>query len=336
MWHRKAYHAIPLSGFISRSCQASWAFTTCGWQKSAKLRRFSPGNMGFTDSVIIYYWFGGKRVLERPLFEMLSSGRPDFPFCLSWANENWTRRWDGRDQEILLKQEYSPEGDLALIQEILPVLSDLRYIRVNGKPLLLVYRTENLPNSRRTAEIWREESIRAGIGDLYLCRVESFAAVDPESIGFDAACQFPPLLIGSAELDPLLVFNGTDPSPFTAKMFDYKGSAHRALNSEVSYKRFFGVTPSWDNTPRRGNNAYMWLNNSPGTYEGWLAQAVKRTVRLYQGEERLIFVNAWNEWGEGCHLEPDQRYGRAFLEATRHALGVLDKKAAPKGVASHP
>ena len=283
-----------------------------------------------------YYWFGGKRVLERPLFEMLSSGRPDFPFCLSWANENWTRRWDGRDQEILLKQEYSPEGDLALIQEILPVLSDLRYIRVNGKPLLLVYRTENLPNSRRTAEIWREESIRAGIGDLYLCRVESFAAVDPESIGFDAACQFPPLLIGSAELDPLLVFNGTDPSAFTAKMFDYKGLAQRALNSEVSYKRFFGVTPSWDNTPRRGNNAYMWLNNSPGTYEDWLAQAVKRTVRLYQGEERLIFVNAWNEWGEGCHLEPDQRYGRAFLEATRHALGVLDKKAAPKGVASHP
>jgi GT2 family glycosyltransferase/glycosyltransferase involved in cell wall biosynthesis len=267
-----------------------------------------------------YYWFGGKRLLDRPLSEMLTSGRPNFPFCICWANENWTRRWDGRDQEILVKQEYSPGGDLTFIQELIPFLSDHRYIRVKGKPLLLVYRTESLPNAKRTAEIWREESIKAGIGDLYLCRVESFSAAEPESIGFDAACQFPPLLIGSPELDPVSVFNGTDSSLFKGKMFDYRGLAQQALNSEVYYKRFFGVTPSWDNTPRRGNNAYMWLNNSPGTYEDWLVRAVKNTLVLHHGQERLIFVNAWNEWGEGCHLEPDQYYGRASLEATRRAL----------------
>ena len=269
-----------------------------------------------------YYWFGGKRLLERPLSEMLATGRPDFPFCLSWANENWTRRWDGREQEILLKQEYSPEGDLAFIQELLPIFSDRRYIRVQGKPLLLVYRTESLPNPKKTAEIWREESIRAGLGDLYLCRVESFSAVDPESIGFDAACQFPPLLIGSPELDPVLVFNGSDPSAFKGKMFDYNGLAQQALHSETQYKRFFGVTPCWDNTPRRRNNAYMWLNSQPRTYEDWLGQAVKNTVAVYHGDERLIFVNAWNEWGEGCHLEPDERFGRAYLEATRRALNT--------------
>ena len=274
-----------------------------------------------------YYWFGGKRVLDRPLNEMLASGKPDFPFCLSWANENWTRRWDGREQEILLKQEYSDRWDRAFIQDILPILNDRRYIRVNGKPLLLVYRTESLPDAKKTAEIWREEAIRAGVGDLYLCRVESFATLDPENIGFDAACQFPPLLIGSAELDPLLIFNGTDPSAYKGKMFDYQGLAQRALNSAIRYKRFFGVTPSWDNTPRRGNHAYMWSNSSPGAYEHWLAQAVKSTVNLYHGEERLIFVNAWNEWGEGCHLEPDQRYGRAFLEATRRALCILERSA---------
>jgi lipopolysaccharide biosynthesis protein len=272
-----------------------------------------------------YYWFGGKRVLDRPLNEMLASGKPDFPFCLSWANENWTRRWDGREQEILLKQEYSDRWDGAFIQDILPALNDRRYIRVNGKPLLLVYRTESLPDAKKTAEIWREEAIRAGIGDLYLCRVESFATLDPENIGFDGACQFPPLLIGSAELDPLLVFNGTDASAFKGRMFDYQGLAQRALDSDACYKRFFGVTPSWDNTPRRGKYAYMWSNNSPGAYENWLAQAVKSTVSLYPAEERLIFVNAWNEWGEGCHLEPDQRYGRAFLEATRRALCAFDR-----------
>jgi glycosyltransferase involved in cell wall biosynthesis len=272
-----------------------------------------------------YYWFGGKRVLERPLYEVLASGSPNFPFCLSWANENWTRRWDGREQEILLKQEYSADCDRAFVQEILPILSDRRYIRVNGKPLLLVYRTESLPNSKKTAEVWREEAIKAGIGDLYLCRVESFSAVDPETIGFDAACQFPPLLIGSSELDPRLVFNGTDPSAFKGKMFDYRGLAQQALHSEIHYKRFFGVAPSWDNTPRRGNSAYMWSNSSPGTYENWLVKAVKSTINLYHGGERLVFVNAWNEWGEGCYLEPDQRYGRGFLEATRRALCVFDR-----------
>jgi Glycosyltransferase WbsX/Glycosyl transferases group 1 len=272
-----------------------------------------------------FYWFGGKRLLDRPLAEMLASGRPDFPFCVCWANENWTRRWDGRDQEILVKQEYSPEGDLAFIQELFPLLSDRRYIRVKGKPLLLVYRTESLPNSKKTAEIWREEAIRVGIGDLYLCRVESFAAVDPDSIGFDAACQFPPLLSDSPELDPTLVFNGTDPSRFKGKMLDYPGLAQEALNSEVHYKRFFGVTPSWDNTPRRGNNAYMWLNSSPGEYENWFAQALTNTMSRYQGEERLIFINAWNEWGEGCHLEPDQRHGRAFCQATRRALSRFNQ-----------
>ena len=267
-----------------------------------------------------YYWFGGKCLLERPLSEMLSTGEPDFPFCLSWANENWTRRWDGREQEILLKQEYSPQGDLAFIQGLLPVLSDRRYIRVKGKPLLLVYRTESLPNPKKTAEAWRQQAIKAGIGDLYLCRVESFSDAEPEDIGFDAACQFPPLFIGSPELDPALVFNGTDPSDFKGKMLDYRGLAQRALNSEVSYKRFFGVTPSWDNTPRRGNDAYMWLNSSPQEYENWFAQALTNTISRYQGEERLIFINAWNEWGEGCHLEPDQRFGRAFLQATSRAL----------------
>jgi hypothetical protein len=272
-----------------------------------------------------YYWFAGKRLLDRPLSEMLASNRPEFPFCLCWANENWTRRWDGREQEILLKQEYSAQGDLALIQELLPVFSDPRYIRVEGKPLLLVYRTESLPNPKKTAEVWREESIKAGIGDIYLCRVESFSAARPESIGFDAACQFPPLLIGSPELDPALVFNGTEPSDFKGKMLDYRGLALRALNSEVSYKRFFGVTPSWDNTPRRGNNAYMWLNSSPREYENWFAQALASTMSRYQGDERLIFINAWNEWGEGCHLEPDQRHGRAFLQATRRALSGFNE-----------
>jgi GT2 family glycosyltransferase/SAM-dependent methyltransferase len=267
-----------------------------------------------------YYWFAGKRVLERPLAEMLVSGRPNFPFCISWANENWTRRWDGRDQEILLKQEYSAEGDVAFIHELIPVLSDHRYIRVNGKPLLLVYRTESMPNIRRTAEIWREEAVKAGIGDLYLCRVESFSAADPKEIGFDAACQFPPLMMGSPEVDPRLILSPTEASEFAGQMFDYGGMVRKALSADVHYKRFLGITPAWDNTPRRRQHGVMWLNSPPEEYERWFVQIRTDTLRLHEGDERLIFINAWNEWGEGCHLEPDQRYGRAYLQATQRAM----------------
>jgi hypothetical protein len=139
-----------------------------------------------------HYWFNGRRLLEHPLQELLASGTPDFPFCLCWANESWTRRWDGNDREILMKQEYSEEDDIRHIRALLPVFEDKRYIRIDGKPVFLVYRTESMPNPARTAELWRDEARKAGIGEIYLCRVESFAKGDPHEINFDAAVEFAP------------------------------------------------------------------------------------------------------------------------------------------------
>ncbi|MGH9586930.1 MAG: glycoside hydrolase family 99-like domain-containing protein, partial [Acidobacteriaceae bacterium] len=143
-----------------------------------------------------HYWFNGKRLLERPFTEVLASKRPEFPFCLCWANENWTRRWDGQSQDVLMAQHYSPEGDRAMIRELLPAFRDPRYIRVRGRPLFLVYRAGGLPDPRATAAIWREEAAAAGLPGLYLCRAESLdeavSPQDPTQIGFDAACEFPP------------------------------------------------------------------------------------------------------------------------------------------------
>ena len=139
-----------------------------------------------------HYWFNGRRLLERPLEEVLKSGKPDFPFCICWANENWTRRWDGEEQNVLMKQVYSEEDDRNHIRDLFRIFKDRRYIRVNGKPVFLVYRTENIPDPKRTAEIWREEARRAGVGELYLVRVESIGGCDPVSIGFDAALEFAP------------------------------------------------------------------------------------------------------------------------------------------------
>ncbi len=141
-----------------------------------------------------HYWFNGKRLLERPLDEVLTSGQPDFPFCICWANENWTRRWNGEDQDILIKQTYSSEDDLNHIRTLIPYFRDHRYIKVNGRPLILIYRVSSLPHPAQTAAIWRREAIRAGFPDLYLCTVVSLGTLDfdPASIGFDSAVDFPP------------------------------------------------------------------------------------------------------------------------------------------------
>src|SRR6516164_576759 len=141
-----------------------------------------------------HYWFHGRQVLERPVNEIWQSGEPEFPFCLCWANENWTRRWDGRSNEILLEQRYSRPDDLAHIRSLIPLFEDRRYIRVMGQPLFLVYRTSQLPEPERTAYLWRREAERAGLKGLFLVRVENDApwVCDPRSVGFDCALEFQP------------------------------------------------------------------------------------------------------------------------------------------------
>ncbi|HEX5272668.1 MAG TPA: glycoside hydrolase family 99-like domain-containing protein, partial [Gemmataceae bacterium] len=141
-----------------------------------------------------HYWFGGRRLLERPFAEVLATGRPDFPFCLCWANENWTRAWDGQTRHMLVGQTYSEEDDVNHLRWLATAFRDPRYIRVEGKPLFLVYRALRIPSPLSTTTRWREEARKLGVGELYLCRVESFPDErgDPAALGFDAAVEFQP------------------------------------------------------------------------------------------------------------------------------------------------
>src|SRR5918911_547953 len=141
-----------------------------------------------------HYWFNGRRLLERPFNEVLASGEPDFPFCLAWANENWTRVWNGSERDVLIGQQYNEEDDRQHIRSLLAAFRDERYIRIDGKPVFLVYRAAKIPDPLRTTEVWREEAQKAGVGDLYLCRIESFPdeRTDPARLGFDAAVEFHP------------------------------------------------------------------------------------------------------------------------------------------------
>jgi lipopolysaccharide biosynthesis protein len=275
---------------------------------------------GINGFCYYYYWFNGKRLLERPLNEVLRLRKPDFPFCICWANEPWTRNWDGKHAEILMPQEHTHETDERFILDLLPVLRDERYIRINGRPLLLIYRTELLPDLAPTALVWRDVASKNGI-DLYLCRVESFAREDPASINFDASCEFPPNISGIMPGDVSKM--SFCPDGFEGNLYDYRELVDLMLQRpDAAYRRFHGVTPSWDNTARMRKRASVFLNSSPELFGHWLTAIARSTVANFRGDEQVVFINAWNEWAEGCHLEPDRRYGHAFLDACKAALGA--------------
>jgi GT2 family glycosyltransferase/glycosyltransferase involved in cell wall biosynthesis len=268
-----------------------------------------------------YYWFGGRRLLEKPLDEMLRSGRPNFPFCICWANENWTRTWDGHDTEILMAQSHEPAADHDFIQDVIPLLRDPRYIRVAGRPLLAVYRPESLADPRRAAATWREECRRAGIGEIHLVAVRSFSKDDPARFGFDAAIQFPPLQIPARNLAADAAVAAVP--GFSGSIHDYAEAAAFSLaETAPGYRMYRGLMPAWDNTARRMERATSWTGSSPARYGAWLRATIDRTIREQPPEHRLVFVNAWNEWAEGAHLEPDARHGYAYLDETAAALGL--------------
>ncbi len=272
-----------------------------------------------------YYYFNGKRLLNTPLDENLKSGKPDFPFCVCWANENWTRKWDGFEDDILIEQVHSQADDARFIRQLLPVLKDKRYIRINNKLLLLVYRTELLPDPKNTAETWRKIVQKELEEELYLCTVNNFVKdLDPSHIGFDGVVQFPLDFTIDCQLDKSLIAKLFDLGLNEVQnnwFFDYPCIVdHMVSQKAPPYTLFRGVFPSWDNTARRQNSSTIFLNSSPDLYKLFLKATIGLTETEHKGDERLVFINAWNEWAEGTHLEPDKKYGLRFLEATKEAM----------------
>jgi lipopolysaccharide biosynthesis protein len=280
-----------------------------------------------------HYWFNGRRLLERPVDEMISMGRPDLPFCLCWANENWTRRWDGQESEILMEQVYSDFDDQEHIRNLIPVFSDPRYIKLDGKPMFLVYRTNSLPDPWRTTEIWRREAQRAGLPGLFLVRVESLPILtgDPKPLGFDSALEFQPkwqlqegLRIYRRKWWHRQRLGTGEPGFIRHRVTEYDHFAQAAMAMAApSYPLIRGVCVGFDNSPRRQRSGEILKDATPASYGRWLASTVRaiRSRKLdHAPETQFVFINAWNEWAEGNHLEPCQRWGRAYLEATRDAL----------------
>ena len=301
---------------------------------------------GISGFCYFHLWFNGRRLLQRPFDEVLRLGTPDFPFCLCWANENWTRRWDGGDDVLLMGQEHSLEDDERHIDHLLRAFGDKRYIKIDGKPLFLVYRTDLLPAPAQTAALWRKRAQAAGFPDLYLARVESRGTyTDPAAIGFDAVVEFAPdfrvlgVPVGRRErwdtvarIQKRLRSVGL----MSEAYIDNRVYLYRSLVSgmlakpSVDYTRFRCVTPGWDNSPRRSGGAEIFHGSTPEAYEAWLRAIVRETGEARRRDEQILFINAWNEWAEGNHLEPDQRHGLAYLEATARSLALADPETGPR------
>ncbi|MCL5777445.1 glycoside hydrolase family 99-like domain-containing protein [Limibaculum sp. FT325] len=259
-----------------------------------------------------FYWFGGKTLLETPLKNYLENKDMDLPFCLCWANENWSRRWDGSEHEILIAQSHSPEDDLAFLRYVDRYFRDERYLKIDGRPVLTVYRPSLLPDAAATVARWRDLARELGYPDLYLIATNSFAFTDYESFGFDALSEFPPHHVRAS--------NVQDEFELSKFRTGWRIRSYAEIVETEKSRKVVGATvhpgimTSWDNSARRPANGEIIHGATPALFKEWMKQCFSRAQANRAGE-RLVFVNAWNEWAEGTYLEPDRRYGYAFLDA---------------------
>ena len=258
--------------------------------------------------------------MDQPIEQLLAHPELDFPFCINWANENWTRRWDGCDSDILLAQKHSDEDDLAFIADAARYLKDHRYIRVDGKPLLMLYRPSLLPDAKTTALRWREWCIKNGIGEIYLVLTHSFDSIDPYTIGFDAAVEFAPNNFQLSDVTKAMESYIINPD-YEGKIYDYESAIEISQNYQIpSYPKFRGICPGWDNEARKPGKGTTLIGSTPKKYREWLENLCTFTRENFKSSEQFIFINAWNEWAEGAYLEPDRKCGYGYLEATRDAI----------------
>jgi Glycosyltransferase WbsX len=259
-----------------------------------------------------HYWFEGRRLLERPFEELLARGEPDFPFCLAWANETWSRKWLGEEKDVLVAQTYSARDDVEHARWLANAFTDRRYIRVLGRPLFVVYRPEQLPDPARFLAALRRECDRRGLERAFVLGTNSHRDADCCDLGFDGTIDWEPRL-GAATGDSAVIYGDG------LKVLDYAEARRLMHVRDSSYPAFPCVVVGWDNTPRRGSSGVVFTEATSERFAEALEEALNR-LDCRPPLDRLLFLNAWNEWAEGNHLEPDQKHGLSYLTAIRCVL----------------
>ena len=273
-----------------------------------------------------HYWFHGRRILDRPFAEVLKSGKPDFPFCLGWANESWSRSWLGDNRQVILEQRYSPEDDIAHARWLAEAFADPRYIRVKGRPLLLIYRPKNLPEPKRTTDTIRAEITRLGLPEPFLAGSDAHAfGTDMREFGFDLTQHHEPQLgilpgaLSDSFKEGLQHILRGERTFRRAKVYRYSDARRWMDEIRPKFPHFSGYFVGWDNTARRGDKAIVIEGTEPAIVAEGLRSLIS-SIADKPFDERLVFVNAWNEWAEGNYLEPDKKNGHKFLEAFRDVI----------------
>ncbi|SMP51272.1 Glycosyltransferase WbsX [Desulfonatronum zhilinae] len=270
-------------------------------------------NSGIFGFCYYYYNFDGHTLLEQPLQIMLKNKVIQNKFCLCWANESWTRAWYGQNKEVLIKQNYSEDNAVRIFYSLVKYFNDYRYIKIEGKPVFIVYNPDEITDTKMYSHVWRYLAKKHGFEGLYLICVESLVYnMHPELYGFDAAIEFAPDWTVSClekKLDTGF------------RIYDYKQTViNMMLKPEPGYVRFRGAFPGWDNTPRYKNSGICFDNFSLGTFKYFVENRISETKKNFPPDYQYVFVNAWNEWGEGCYLEPDVRYGFSKLNIIKDLI----------------
>ncbi|MFB2919264.1 MULTISPECIES: glycoside hydrolase family 99-like domain-containing protein [Aerosakkonema] len=286
-----------------------------------------------------HYWFAGKRLLERPFNEVLKSGEPNFPFCLGWANETWSGIWHGSPDKILMAQTYPGLSDYeAHFYTVLEAFSDPRYIKIDGKPLFIVYRPKKLPEPKLFTDYWRELAIKSGLTGLYFMGVVFDPSWVPELNGFDASIIINPDFargVSPKLIAPQFFPKSTIFDKYYTKINSLlnqklpkrnrkvpivctyaEGIKNAFLKEAVTFEHYPCIFPNWDNTPRSSVNGVVFHDSTPELFRIHLKEALSK-VENNPKEKRIIFIRSWNEWAEGNYLEPDKKFGKSYLEVIK-------------------
>lgn len=296
-------------------------------KKAIKQQMELAKKYGVYGFCIYYYWFDGKKLMDTPLNIIMENPELDLPFCLCWANENWSRRWDGKESDILMAQNYNDSFAHKFIADICPYMKDKRYIRRNGKPVLVIYNSNEIPNLKEVIVEWREYCRNHGIGEIHISAVDFALNELSKGAGFDDFIEFPPHSVyhyDKRELSRELSIMNPD---FGGSIYDY----HEIVNNKEYIKRaqenvIPGVFLAWDNTARKKNAATIYHNYSPADFGEWLSDVSSYEIAMKDKGDRFVFINAWNEWAEGTYLEPDRKYGYAALTQVRNTIQKLRKQ----------
>ncbi len=298
--------------------------------KQAELAR-SYGIHGFA---FYHYWFNGKRLLNLPIDNMIKTNKPDFPFFLIWANESWSRSWIGEEKEIIVKQTYSEPDNIRHANWLMEVFNDPRYIKINNRPVFVIYKPTYIPNVEKCIATLKTECLKNNLNEPYLIASNSHTGdTDLRELGFDAILNFEPQL---GVLPYILEYTKTlfnlNNISFTImynkiKVYDYSKAKETMGNRDLPYPHFPCSFVNWDNSPRRGKDGILIKNGTPELFSKFLLSSIEKFKKMeFSKEENLVLINSWNEWAEGNYLEPDMKNGFKYLEALKSVVDQVNRE----------